>query len=249
MPPPLTNQSSVHGTDEATHITSKKVLAEAEFVFDTHPFYCHSCPCCCSGPPAFCQTDRIKKRTYFRIFENRLEYNEPYSTCCCLPEAILAPHCIKDRIVTEYFDMGLSRNQDRCCLGCCSLGGCCGPPLIYNFKPHCGYLCCNVDYSPYYGEGIRYHPHSCRECTCLGFPCAESRNACSSPLPWPGCSRPLLLRGLKNSTDFLKRWKAALDLYKANYPGTVREHNWTTFKITSLGEDEDVDVALVSTVI
>ena len=229
-----------HGTDETTLITSKKVKAEAEFAFAHHPFYCHSCALCCIVPPPCCQTDRIKSRTYFRVYENRVEYNKPYATCCCIPEAILPPNCIKDHIVTEYFDMGLSRNRSRCCCQLCSLNGCCGPPVLYNFKPHCGYMCLHIDYSPCIGEGIRYHPHSCREWSCCGFPCVESRNFCG-----PG----FVLHGLKNSHDLLKRWSDALDLYKEKYPKHVRQEQWTSFHITSWEEEDDVDVNKVTTVI
>lgn len=229
------------GEEAVTMITSKKVKAEAEFAFKSHPFYCHLCPCVVA-PPICCQADRIKERTYFRVFENRIEYNQPYSSCICIPEAVLPPNCIKDHIVTEYFDMGLSRNRSRCCCQLCSLNGCCGPPMLYNFKPHCGYMCLNCDYSTCYGEGIRYHSHSCRDWSCCGYPCAETRNFC-------GCA-PFLLYGLKNSHDFLERWKNALDAYKEKYQKNVRDYQWTTFKITFWEDDtEDVDVTKVSTVI
>ena len=107
-----------HGNDPATQLTSKKIVVEAEFAFSSHPFYCNCCPFL--SPPMCCQRDYIKKRTYFRIYENRLEYNQPYSTCCCIPELFLPHHCIRDHIVTEYFDMGLSRSRARCCCHICS---------------------------------------------------------------------------------------------------------------------------------
>ena len=59
---------------------------------------------------------------------------------------------------------------------------------------------------------------------------------------------PLLLKGLSNSTELLEKWRDALEKYKLQHP-EVREYQWTTFNITSFGEERDADVKAVSTVI
>jgi hypothetical protein len=228
----------LHGADPVTQLTSKKIVVEAEFAFDAHPFYCNCCPFL--SPPKCCQRDYIKKRTYFRIYENRLEYNQPYSLCCCIPELFLPHHCIRDNIVTEYFDMGLSRSRARCCCHICSLGSCCGGPRIYNFKPRCGYLCLAMDCSSCYGEALRYHSHSCRLCDCFGFSCVESRHCCSLS--------PFLLKGLSNSGELLEKWRDALEIYKLQHPETP-EYQWTTFNVTNFDGERDTDLKAVSTVI
>lgn len=230
------NYEPLQGSDPATQLTSKKIIVEAEFAYDAHPFYCHCCPFL--SPPICCQRDFIKKRTYFRVYSNRLEYNQPYSTCCCIPELFLPHHCIRDHIVTEYFDMGLSRSRARCCCHCCSLGSCCGAPVLYNFKPHCCYV---IDYSSCYGEALRYHPHSCRSCDCCGCSCVETQNCCSI---WP----PFLLKGLSNSSELLEKWRDALEIYKQQHLD-VREYQWTSFHVTTFDEEKDADVQTISTVI
>ena len=233
--------NTIIGKDPVTMITSKKIVVEAEFAFDHHPFYCQCCPIL--APPICCQTDYIKQRTYFRVYENRIEHNQPYSMCCCVPEMILPHVCIKDNIVVEYFDMGKSRSRGRCCCYCCSLGSCCGAPVLYNFKPHCGYMCFKIDYSLCHGEAVRYHPHTCRDWGCCGWSCVETRNCCSC-----NCWSGYLLKGLSNSTELLEKWRDALEIYKQQHPD-VRDYQWTSFNVTNFEDDNDADVKNIFTVI
>jgi hypothetical protein len=139
-----------------------------------------------------CVGDKMRQRTYIRVYENRLETNWPWSPFLCWS----TNRCMIDHSAIYYFDKYPNR-VGMCCL--CIPCLCCGQPVIYTSSPEC---CC-IDCSSCCGETIKYAPCDCcelRNCVVCGPPCYDS---CSSPLLWP----------LKNSASFLASYKGAVDAY------------------------------------
>eukprot|EP00696_Hemimastix_kukwesjijk_P012082 gnl/Hemi2/25158_TR8461_c0_g1_i2.p2 gnl/Hemi2/25158_TR8461_c0_g1~~gnl/Hemi2/25158_TR8461_c0_g1_i2.p2 ORF type:complete len:234 (+),score=77.38 gnl/Hemi2/25158_TR8461_c0_g1_i2:74-703(+) len=96
---------------------------------------------------AVCQLDKLRSSTYFRIHENRIEYNIP-SICWC---------CMCDAPDTIYFDAGViaSSGRAKCCDPTCTHCCCC---------PTCFDIC---------GEGVVIYntPCKCLDCCCCRMFC------------------------------------------------------------------------------
>jgi len=176
---------SVHGTSAFVQ-SSHEVFAEAEF----QDFAPAPCVCCsCLAP------DVQKQRQYFRIFDNRMELNAPLAPfmCCTCDEK-----CIADRVLVSFHDRVPSRAGMFCWVIPCT---CCGPPVIFVKKPKC--LC--IDCTDNFGETIMAAPCECfclRRCLCFGPPC------------YMQCALPIM-PGVKNGSQFLAKWRQALDKYFA----------------------------------
>jgi len=97
-----------------------EVLAEAEL----KDFAPAPTPCVCCG--CFVN-DKMRKRTYYRVYENRFEYNAIVAPCLCLSKE----RCIGDYTRVHYFDQQPSRSANFCgCIPCI----CCGPPVVFYQK-------------------------------------------------------------------------------------------------------------------
>lgn len=180
------NNNGLYGTSKYMFpVENAKFVAEAE-LYDFAPT-----PCVCCG---WTINDKVRKRTYFRVYENRVEYNWPIAPFCCLTKE----RCIRDSTAIMYFDKQPSRSGM-----CCGFipATCCGPPVLYNKVPK---ICGVIDLRPCYGETIYAAPCDCLGlkscCGCCGAPCYQS---CACPMVMP----------VKNGEAFLAKWKGALDAY------------------------------------
>ncbi|CAB9505667.1 expressed unknown protein [Seminavis robusta] len=164
-----------------------QLIAEAEFE-EFAP-----CSCVCYK---FCVNDKLRKRTYVRVYENRVESNIPFNPWCCLSDE----RCIVDAPRILFFDKAPNRVGMYCSLIPCV---CCGPPVIYNKVPK---ACCGlVDMRPCYGEQIVHSQCDCfqlRSCLCCGPFCYQCF-AC-----------PLFFVPIKNGENFLANWKGALNEFQ-----------------------------------
>jgi len=162
-----------------------RLLGEAEFKqFAPCPCICYQC----------LVPDKARKRHYARVYENRLEINNPTFPClCCSKE-----RCVQDYSRNYYFDQQPSRVGMICHFIPMII---CGPPVIYNYIPRC--CCAAIDLRPCFGETIFCAPCNCfnlRSFLCCGRPC------------FTYCACPLVI-GVKNGEEFLGRWRFALESY------------------------------------
>lgn len=183
-----------HGTSEFTK-PDAGFIAGAEF-WDFAP-----APCSCYG----CFVPEAqKKRTFLRVYENRVEMNKPLAPCLCLcdDEKYMA-----DQTWMAFFDKPPFRPGMTCVV--CPLV-CCGPPVIFAHNPKC---CC-IDLSYMFGSTIKMAPCNCwglKEYLCFGNPCYVKYS-----IP--------LVGGLKNPDQFLAHMKGATMAYqdKLNIPSSER---------------------------
>lgn len=212
-------------------------------MFDSHPYYNYLFPCC--GLPACYQSEEVKKRTYFRIYDNRIERNDPYHPFCwlnvicpCCP-CCLREECVRDNISVEYFDKGVHRTYGRCCL-CCgnTWTSMCGPPLLYNYDPNCAPIpCCpslSCTCTPFYGERVSAL-QCCAEQKCLNNSCCENHNYCSS----------YLLGGVRDSKRLLNEWKRAIEDYKRKRAEKEKERESMAALEESKNEKEEENDAFL----
>jgi hypothetical protein len=173
-----------------------QLIAEAEFP-EFSPSDCVCCECLLN--------DRTRKRTYVRVYDNRVKSNTALAPfCCCTNE-----RCMEDSTRVYFFDnpphrVGMLFHFIPCV--------CCGPPVIFIHVPKC---CCNlIDLRPCFGESVMYAPANCfgvRKWIFCGSPLYET---CATPLfpsenQWCTCPIPM-----KNSEVFLAKWKWALMRYR-----------------------------------
>ncbi|CAJ1943269.1 unnamed protein product [Cylindrotheca closterium] len=160
------------------------LLGETEFE-DFAPARCVCCGCFVN--------DKMRKRTYYRVYENRFEYNEVNAPCLCFSKE----RCIGDYTRVHYFDQQPSRSANVCgCIPCI----CCGPPVVYYHVPK---LWGCFDLRSCFGEGVYSSPCNCfdlRVFICIGRPCYQM---------W-ACR---LARGTKNTEAFVSKWRGAVEEY------------------------------------
>lgn len=160
------------------------LVAEAEY-YDFAPAPCSLLICC--------NSKFQQGRTYFRVWDNRVEMNFPFAPfmSCTFSEL-----CVTDIVTTYYFDRRPFRSGMCCfCIPCT----CCGPPVIFNQVPKC----CGIDLSSCFGQQIMAAPHNCcglKTYLCCGKPCYYS-----FALP--------LTAGIKNGGEFLVQFRNAVDAY------------------------------------
>jgi len=171
-----------HGSSHYLQPTPAGFIGEAEF-YDFAPAPVSFLDCLISS--------KLKGRMYMHVYENRVEINNPLQPfLCCTTE-----NCVIDKITVAHHDRLPSRVG--MCLGCpCT---CCGPPVIFAYKPKCFMIDC----SDMCGQQIRYAPcnmYGCKECICCCNPC------------YARCSVPLV-HGTKHPEQFLSAWKFAVQMY------------------------------------
>lgn len=180
--------SGIHGT--STYIKTDGSGGESAEFYDFAP-----CPCVCLG---CCAPHYQKTRTFFNVYDNRLEGNYPIAPfgICTLYDV-----CVMDSMFVQYYDRPPTRIGTICCCVPCT---CCGPPVLFVEKPM--FLGCCFDTSDWYGQKIKAAP-----CTCCGL---RSWLCCGSP-----CYKYYsydLATGIKNGDDFLAKWDAKLSKYWSN---------------------------------
>ena len=179
---PILMQTSIHGSSKYLSPTPAGFVAAAQF-YDFAPAPCICCACLVP--------EAQQKRMYAHVYENRVEFNHALSPCLCCG---VHENMIIDLIQVRHLDRLPSR-AGMCC--CCVPFTCCGPPVIFAYKPH---LLC-IDCSDNFGVQIRAAPCNCfglKECLCCCQPC------------YTRCSLPLIT-GVKNPEQFLSAWKFAVD--------------------------------------
>jgi hypothetical protein len=179
---------SIYGTSKYfTPTQGAKLIAEAELERFA------PCPCVCC---ICCVNNKLRKRTYVRAYENRIESNFPWSPCGCCSDG----RCMADHIQVYYYDRAPNRIGMCCfCIPCI----CCGPPVIFSYVPR--WCCAIVDCRPCFGEQIKYACCSCYGCRMCGFcgpPCYE-------------CWAVPLYTGVLRGETFLAKWKGALIRYRS----------------------------------
>jgi len=159
--------------------------------------FCPTCPLCCD-----CVSDEMVKRTYARVYENRVEINYAYTylaLCCCC--ACSTKSCVRDQVVTWFFDMpptsAWSAPFPFCCLQCT----CCGPPAVAAYTPKCCCFKCG-------GQTLFAGPCAIK---CFFGLCGDSCFPCSAPF----------LNPVIQGENFLSAWKAAYESY-ADHRGIPR---------------------------
>ena len=173
------------------------VIAEAEY----QPYAPATSICCvCCVAPG--QRDRM----YMRVYENRIDVNEPFAPCCCCTQEI----CLVDNAYTAYYDKPPFRVGP--CGPCCCFAPfvCCGNPVIFTFKPKV--VCCNCE--KYLGTQMYASPCNCfgmRCCICCGNPCYVNFRVPFMPGPYKS-SAPL-----KNSEHFISQLQYAVNVYQAKH--------------------------------
>ncbi|CAB9519817.1 expressed unknown protein [Seminavis robusta] len=187
---------SVYGTSKYfTPTQGARLVAEAEF-YNFAP-----CHCVCYE---FCVNEKMRKRTYVRIYENRTESNLPWAPFfCCSDE-----RCMEDNVQVLFFDRMPHRSGMCCkCIPCV----CCGPPVVYALRPAC---CCGlIKTSSCFGEQIMYAAYDCfdlRIFLCCGSPCYT----CWSLPVFPALGVCQAIP-MTNSNELLSKWKGALMRYRA----------------------------------
>jgi len=174
---------SIHGTSKyLSHGVT--LLAEAEFQ-DFAP-----CPCICL---ACCTNSAQQARTYFQVWDNRIEWNSPCPLFGCITCSEL---CVVDCVGAVYFDRPPMRSG-MCCF--CLPFTICGPPVISNKIPSC--FC--IDLSSCFGEQLVHAPGNCNNCKCF---------ICFGPYCYECWSCPIV-GGLKNSGTFAASFSAAVNAY------------------------------------
>lgn len=139
-------------------------------------------------------------RTYFRVWDNRLEFNMPFAPACCCTRYLSAliccesgEDCVYDCISVKYFDRPPIYGGCTCCI-------CLGPPVIYAYVPTCCYC---VDLRTCLGEQIKYAP-----CNCYGL-----RTGIWYGRPCYTCCACPIVSGAKETGSFLFAWKGAVEDY------------------------------------
>jgi len=176
--------ATVHSTSQLVGEDASQLLAKAEF----HDFAPAACVCYgCLVP------DSQKKRTFVHAYNNKIMTNFPLSPCCCLLDD---EKCMVDMPFVSFYDKPPAR-VGMCCY--CIPLTCCGPPVIFSFKPKC---CC-MDMDECCGTQIKAAPCNCfglKCCLCFGNPC------------YVNCSIPIAT-GIKNADQFLVGMKGAINAY------------------------------------
>ena len=116
-------------------------------------------------------------RTFFRVYDNRIEGNFPIAPCMCLT---CTEQCINDRSYLAFYDRHPFRSTYVCGLFPLNIFG---PPVIFVKKSVC---CFFFDLSPYCGSNIRFSP-----CNCYGIGYMFCCGSCCGPC-YEGFSYPLL---------------------------------------------------------
>lgn len=185
----VNTNGDIHGTSRyLSPTTGAQLIAEAEFTdFAPNPCVCLGC----------CVPDEQRKRTYVRVFENRVEANIPRNPWCCPDE-----RCVVDSTRILFFDKAPNRIGMYCNLIPCV---CCGPPVIYSKVPK---MCCGlIDLRPCYGESIMH-----AGCDCFHLRCC----LCCGPFCFQSWACPLF-GSIKNGPEFLAKWKGALAAYQEKH--------------------------------
>ena len=151
-------------------------------------FYIKACCWCCGC----CTNQHLQSRTYFQVWDNRIEYNRPTSIFNCFATS---ERCVDDHVRVRYFDR-LPTRSTTCCLVPCSI---CGPPVIFASTP--SILC--VDLSDCCGQQIMTAPCNCYGMKSLGFCCCPCYRFWACPL----------VSGIKNAGEFLFFWRGAFQAY------------------------------------
>lgn len=173
-----------HSTSLLIGEDTAQLVAKAQF----HDFA--PAPCVCYGcfiPEA------QKKRTFVAAYTNKYMTNYALSPCCCFCDD---EKCMVDMPFISFYDKPPTR-VGMCCF--CIPLTCCGPPVIFSFKPKC--LCMDMDECC--GTQIKAAPCNCfglKCCLCFGNPCYT---ACSVPIA----------RGIKDADTFLAQMKGAVNAY------------------------------------
>jgi len=134
-------------------------------------------------------------RTYFRVWDNRVEWNAPIAPFLCLTAS---SSCVVDNVHTIYYDQQPFRSG-MCCY--CLPFTCCGPPVIYINKPSCCFGL--VDISPYTGETLMAAP-----CDLFGL---LWYLVCGPPC-YTYLSLPII-GGLKNGQKLIVAFQEAVSAY------------------------------------
>ena len=164
-----------------------KLIAEAEF------YRFAPCPCVCC---MCCTNSSQQARTYFQIWDNRIEANYPCAIFGCMT---CGESCVIDRISVKYFDRPPIRTGNICC---CIPARCFGgPPVIYNRIPTCCYGYCDMSWM--FGEGIMIAPSDCCDW--------KQPFTCSYIYECFSCS---ILSGVKNSINLVQEWEKAVENYR-----------------------------------
>lgn len=175
--------------------TSKYLAPMENPQFITEAEFEDFAPCACICYKCFIH-DKIRKRTFVRAYENRIESNVPYNPFCCLGDE----RCMVDNVRVYYFDKAPHR-VGMCCFFIPCV--CCGPPVIFAKVPKA--CCALIDMRPCLGEQIL---HS--NCDCFGMRLC----LCCGPQCYQCCALPLFNTPFKNGDAFLAKWKGALDNYQ-----------------------------------
>ena len=204
---------SIYGTSKyLTPARNARLVAEADFE--------DFAPCSCILYKCFVH-DKIRKRTYVRAYENRIEANVPYNPCCCWGDE----RCMVDSTRVFYFD----KPPNRVGMVCCGIVPCicCGPPVVYTKVPK--WCCALVDMRPCLGEQVLH-----AMCDCYGFRCC----LCCGPQCYQFWSVPLFLLPFKRGEDFLAHWKGALKEYQDKH-GIAEDQRAKFFKVEDRFCDTD----------
>jgi hypothetical protein len=151
-----------------------------------------ACCTCCSC----CNSRHQQARTYFQVWDNRIEFNKP---CSCYLCCTTSEKCVGDKVTVRYFDR-LPARSGTCCFIPIT---CCGPPVIFASVPR---ICC-VDLSDCCGQQIMAAPCNLYGCRPLCFCGPRLYRICSCPL----------VSGARDTGKFVHQWKGALDTYAAKH--------------------------------
>mmetsp|Transcript_23951 Transcript_23951/g.33754 ORF Transcript_23951/g.33754 Transcript_23951/m.33754 type:complete len:233 (+) Transcript_23951:24-722(+) len=66
--------------------------------------------CCLFDCIGCCRAQDLAQRKYIEVMQNRVEWNDPVSLCCC---------CTLDNVNVVYFDHGVHASKAGCCNPCC----------------------------------------------------------------------------------------------------------------------------------
>jgi len=182
--------SKLHNCDPAIS-GGTKLLAEADYT-DFAPATINFL--------SFLNSPYEQARTYFRVWDNRIEMNTPIAPFCCLTAT---SNCVTDSVTTYYYD-GFPFRSSMACY--CIPLTCLGPPVVYVQKP--SLLCGLIDLTPCCGESLKAAPHNClglKTYICCGGPCYEQYG-----LP--------ITSGLKDGKKLMLDFKKAVNRY-------VKKHN------------------------
>ena len=147
------------------------------------------CPCLFTC----CVPEAQKKRTFMNADATKLVMNTAMAPCFCLCDD---EKYMIDNVKTMYYDKPPFRSGMCChCIPCT----CCGPPVIFSFKPKI----LGIDTSDYYGSQIKIAPSNIfnlKLCICCLNPC------------YTLCSTPAAV-GVKNPDVFLAKLAKEVNAY------------------------------------